>query len=63
MGVASGARTLVALNLSERDAVVDGVTGVVRLSTVHARAGEHAPEMLPLAAWEGAIVEVESLTG
>jgi alpha-glucosidase len=54
-----GVRTLVGLNLSEHDAGIAGVTGAVRLSTIPARCGARVQDGLPLAAWEGVIVELE----
>jgi alpha-glucosidase len=54
-----GEGTVVALNLSDHDVSVEGVTGAVRLATGPARAGERVAGALSLGPWEGAIVELE----
>ncbi len=52
-----GDRTVVALNLSEDDAVVPGVSGTIRIATDRTRDGEQVSNGLPLDAWSGVILE------
>jgi hypothetical protein len=51
-----GRGTTVALNLSERDAAVEGVQGAVALCTARGRDGELVRGRLALGPWEGAVV-------
>jgi alpha-glucosidase len=51
-----GDRTLVAVNLSDEAATLEGVTGRVRVATSHARGGEELEGQLDLAPWEGVVV-------
>jgi alpha-glucosidase len=51
-----GERTTVALNLSDDDATIDGLTGTIRAATPHARDGERVEGRLVLGPWEGAVV-------
>ena len=51
-----GEGCVAAVNLSERPQSVREVTGVIRLDTGLARAGENVAGTLRLAPWEGAIV-------
>jgi hypothetical protein len=51
-----GDRTVVAVNLSDRPAVLEGVDGRVRLGTRREREGEHVEGSLQLEPWEGVVV-------
>jgi len=51
-----GERTAFALNLSEEERVVEGVTGAVALATPREREGERVAGRLRLGPWEGALV-------
>jgi alpha-glucosidase len=52
-----GSRFVVALNLSESDADLAGMTGRISIATDRARDGEAVPDSLRLRAWEGVVVE------
>jgi hypothetical protein len=47
---------VVAVNLSDRPQSMREITGVLRLDTGLARAGENVTGTLKLAPWEGAVV-------
>jgi alpha-glucosidase len=51
-----GASVVVALNLADAPASLDGVHGSVRIGTDRARDGESVDGALRLAAWEGVVV-------
>jgi alpha-glucosidase len=51
-----GKQTLVAANVSDADADLDGVNGTIVLATARQRAGDRVSGSLRLGAWEGAIV-------
>ena len=51
-----GGRTIVALNLSGEEEVVDDVAGTVVLATDRERDGERVERRLALAPWQGAVV-------
>jgi alpha-glucosidase len=51
-----GARTTVALNLTDSDAIIDGVSGVHRAATMPLREGNRADGRLTLRPWEGVVV-------
>jgi hypothetical protein len=51
-----GERVVVACNMSDADAVVDGVHGVVRIGTNRARDGQAIDGALALAPWEAVTV-------
>jgi alpha-glucosidase len=53
-----GAHTLVALNLSDDDAALEGASGRVRIATDRGRDGELFEHGLSVAAWEAVIAEV-----
>jgi hypothetical protein len=47
---------VVALNLSDERAVLEGLEGRVRIGTRRDRDGEQVPGSLPLEPWEGVVV-------
>ncbi len=51
-----GDRIVVALNLADAGARLDGVTGIIRIGTRRVRDGERVDGVLTLGPWEGAIV-------
>ena len=51
-----GESVVVALNLADREARLDGVEGVIRVATDRGRDGERAAGSLRLAPWEGVVV-------
>jgi hypothetical protein len=51
-----GERAAVALNLSEEERVVEGMTGAVALATPREREGERVAGRLRLGPWEGALL-------
>lgn len=51
-----GEKTVVALNMSDDIATVQGVEGTVRASTAPGRIDEHAPGRLDLQPWSGVVV-------
>ncbi|MDQ5821087.1 MAG: alpha-amylase family glycosyl hydrolase [Actinomycetota bacterium] len=51
-----GEGTVVALNLSDSDAAIDGIEGTVRVATDRGRDGERVDGSLALPAWSGALV-------
>jgi alpha-glucosidase len=51
-----GERVLVALNLGDEPATLDGPSGEIRLATLRHRDGERVDGALALAPWEGALV-------
>jgi alpha-glucosidase len=54
-----GERYAVAVNLSEREVTIDGVTGRVAVATDRARDGETVAGALVLGRWDGAVVELD----
>ena len=52
-----GARTVVALNLSDAPQVMEGVDGTVTLATDRAREGTAATGTVTLAPWSGVVLE------
>jgi alpha-glucosidase len=52
-----GERIVVALNMTDAPATVEGVDGTVRIATDRARDGERVDARLELAAWSGALLE------
>jgi glycosidase len=51
-------RLLVALNLSDRAATLDGVRGTIRMCTDRRREGDNSGGSLALPEWEGVIVDL-----
>ena len=51
-----GRGTIVALNLSDSDEVVESVEGTIRIATSRERDGERVDELLRLPPWSGAVV-------
>jgi alpha-glucosidase len=51
-----GRGTIVALNLSDSEAVVEGVEGTIRIATSRERDGERVAGLLRLSPWSGALV-------
>ena len=51
-----GERTVVAVNLSDREASVAGAEGAIRISTDRERDGEAVSGSLRLPPWQGAVV-------
>ena len=54
---ARGARTTVALNMSEAPQTFSALTGTVRLSTLRPQEGEVVEGSLTLTPWSGAVIE------
>ena len=52
---------MVAVNLADEPASLDGVRGTVRISTERARDGETVDGTLELDAWQGAVVLASAL--
>jgi alpha-glucosidase len=55
-----GERVVVALNLGDETTIVDGVNGLVRVSTRRERDGEPVDGALALHPWEGAVIWLDS---
>jgi glycosidase len=51
-----GDSTIVAVNLSDADVSVDGISGRILVGTDRDRDGQHVKGRLVLRAWEGAVV-------
>jgi alpha-glucosidase len=54
-----GEQVVVALNLGDEPATLDGVTGLLRIGTARVRDGERVDGVLRLDPWEGAVVWVD----
>ena len=52
-----GTHVLVALNMSDIDATLPGIHGVVRIGTDRRRDGEHVAGEVRLESWEGIVIE------
>ncbi len=55
-----GERVVVALNLGDETTIVDGVNGLVRISTRRERDGERVDGALALHPWEGAVIWLDA---